>query len=62
MASKPKPAAPAEAQQVFRQFAWNIAGTLSGQKTARPASRTPRRQSPAAKPRAPSRSAKAGAK
>ena len=42
MASKPKPAAPAEAQQVFRQFAWNIAGTLSGQKTASPAASKPR--------------------
>ncbi|MBU1175260.1 MAG: hypothetical protein KKH72_07640 [Alphaproteobacteria bacterium] len=43
MADKPRSAAPHEAQQVFRQFAWNIAGTLAGQKSATPTPRKPRR-------------------
>lgn len=32
-----------EAQQVIRQFAWNLAGTLARSKTAGPARRLPAR-------------------
>lgn len=39
MADKTKSSAPAEARQVFRQFAWNIAGTLNGTKAQKPAAR-----------------------
>ena len=42
MASKSHPPARADAQQVFRQFAWNIAGTLTGAKARKPAARRPR--------------------
>jgi hypothetical protein len=41
----------AEAQQVFRQFAWNIAGTLVGGKAQKPPVRQPRR-TPSRKPAA----------
>ena len=43
MAEKTRSAAPAEAQQVFRQFAWNIAGTLAGAKSEKPMARGPRK-------------------
>jgi len=42
MADKSNAPARAEAQQVFRQFAWNIAGTLNGAKAQKPAARRPR--------------------
>ncbi|HEY8595630.1 MAG TPA: hypothetical protein VIL84_10335 [Devosiaceae bacterium] len=31
------------AQQVFRQFAWHLAGTLAGTKASRPATPQPRK-------------------
>lgn len=53
MARKSTTNTPSDAQQVFRQFAWNIAGTLNGQKTAKPGERKPcgtaTRRRPAAK-------------
>ncbi len=41
MASKSSSAAPADAKQVFRQFAWNLAGSLAGKKAQKqPVSRS----------------------
>ncbi len=39
MAKKSTASAPREAQQVFRQFAWNLAGTLTNAKSGKPAVR-----------------------
>lgn len=42
MADKASSATPADARQVFRQFAWNLAGSLAGKKAQKqPARRAP---------------------
>jgi len=42
MAEKASSAAPADAKQVFRQFAWNLAGSLAGKKAQKQPVRRPR--------------------
>ncbi len=42
MAGKASSAAPADARQVFRQFAWNLAGSLAGKKAQKQPARRAR--------------------
>ena len=42
MAEKTSSARPADAKQVFRQFAWNLAGSLAGKKAQKQPARRPR--------------------